>query len=84
MNGYDEVVKAHAVCVKNLYAARWSDFLKLSGLSIRDDGGNDATTIEDAAKYLTAVEEIAGPVGVVSARMTMQNRARELGLDDGF
>lgn len=84
MSGYDEVIAAHAPRAKKLYATKWDELLTMSGLKINDDGSNNASSVNDVKKYLTAIEALCGNVGVTSARLAMKNKASSIGLDAKF
>lgn len=84
MAGYADVVASHAKRAMALYKNRAGDLQRLSGLSIAPDGTNNAKTREDVVRYLKALEQVGGPVAIVSARLVMKQAAKAQGLDDKF
>ncbi len=81
MASYEPVVRAHASKAVVLYRQRLAELERLAGFPIAPDGSNGARSKEDARRYLAALDQVAGSVAVVSARLVMRRAAMENGLD---
>jgi hypothetical protein len=78
---WGEVVRAHLVFAARIYSpAELQRVARVARLTIGGDGQNSATSYEDVARYLAAVEATFGQTAFVSAKLTAMNKARSLGL----
>lgn len=78
---WGEVVRAHLSFAGRVYAPeKLQQVAAASGLSLAADGTNSATTYEDVARYMAAVQKVLGETAFVSAKLTAMNKARTLGL----
>ncbi|MCK6535661.1 MAG: hypothetical protein L6Q84_22045 [Polyangiaceae bacterium] len=78
---WDELVSAHLAFASRIYSpeelARVS---RESGLTVGEGGRNTAASYDDVARYLSAVAKVLGETAFVSAKLTVMNKARTLGL----
>ncbi len=77
---YGDVVRVHACRLAVLCRDRLGEVARLAGFPSGPDGSNGAATAADVARYVTAVETVAGPVAAISARLVLRRAASEAGL----
>lgn len=75
------MVAAHLVFAARIYSPdQMRQIGAECGLALGADGQNSAARYEDVARYLAAVGKILGETAFVSAKLTVMNKARALGL----
>lgn len=81
---WHEAVQAHLALAVRIYPlARIQQVMQTCGLALGPGGTNDARTYEDVLRYFDAVRTVLGDTAHLSAKMTVMNRARSLGLRAG-
>lgn len=78
---WGEVVRAHLAFAGRVYGPEDLQRVAVAcGLSLAADGSNSASTYDDVARYMAAVQKVLGETAFVSAKLTAMNKARTLGL----
>ena len=80
MAGWDQAIEAHLRVARQINPTdKIAKLAQAAGFAI-GAAGNGAANHDDVDRYLSAVASIMGEVAVISARMKITNKARELGL----
>ena len=78
---WNEAVLAHLALAVRVYPlARIQQVMQTCALTLGPGGTNDARAYDDVVRYFEAVCTVLGDTALLSAKMTVMNRARSLGL----
>ncbi len=80
MSGWNEAVEAHLKVARKINSAdKIQALAQAAGITITDTD-NTASNAADLEHYLDAVGTVMGQVALISARMKITNKLRDLGL----
>jgi carbon monoxide dehydrogenase subunit G len=74
---YSQIVKTHAESFAKIYGNKLAEIESISGVKVRPDGTNSASSPHDVLKYLEAVKQIAGDMIYNSAKIIVKSAAQK-------